>query len=102
MKKKVSKKAKRRFLLLSSCLVFTISFFVRAIFHDWVQIVENKQQLTTLTSQYTSLLNEEESLTSEVTKLHDIDYVARYAREKYMYSLPNEIIIKIPNSTKNN
>ena len=31
----------------------------------------------------------------EVTKLHDDDYVARYAREKYMYSLPGEFIIKI-------
>ena len=33
---------------------------------------------------------------SEVNKLQDDDYVARYAREKYMYSLPDEVIIRIP------
>ena len=99
MKKRVSTKAKRRFCALSCLLVFVISFFVGTIFQDWVQIVKNKQQLLSLTSQYEDLLSKEESLKSEVTKLHDTDYVARYAREKYMYSLPNEIIIKIPNSS---
>ena len=67
-----------------------------SIFRDWLQIVDNKQQIASLTSYYDDLLKEEESLTSEVTKLHDPDYVARYAREKYMYSLPGEFIIKIP------
>lgn len=99
MKRRVSAKAKRRLCFLSCLLVLVISFFVGTIFQDWVQIVSNKQELLSLQTKYEDLLSEEESLTSEVTKLHDIDYVARYAREKYMYSLPNEIIIKIPNST---
>lgn len=99
MKRRVSTKAKRRLCFLSGLLVLVISFFVGTIFQDWVQIVSNKQELLSLQTKYETLLSEEESLTSEVTKLHDIDYVARYAREKYMYSLPNEIIIKIPNST---
>lgn len=97
MKRRVSTKAKRRLCALSCLLVLVISFFVGTIFQDWVQIVSNKQQYATLNSKYEKLLAEEESLNSEVTKLHDSDYVARYAREKYMYSLPNEIIIKIPN-----
>lgn len=67
-----------------------------SIFRDWLQIMQNKQQIASLTSYYDDLLKEEESLTSEVTKLHDPDYVARYAREKYMYSLPGEFIIKLP------
>lgn len=58
--------------------------------------MNNKQQIASLTSYYDELLEEEASLTSEVTKLHDEDYIARYAREKYMYSLPGEFIIKIP------
>ncbi|MCI8575356.1 MAG: septum formation initiator family protein [Bacilli bacterium] len=100
MKKRVSSKVKRRLCLLSGVLVVVISIFVGAIFQDWVQIVQNKTLLVDLNKEYNTLLSEEESLNSEVTKLHDMDYVARYAREKYMYSLPNEIIIKIPNSTK--
>ena len=100
MKKRVSLKVKRRLCLLSCVLVAVISLCGGAIFQDWIQIVQNKTLLTDLNIQYNHLLSQEESLNSEVTKLHDMDYVARYAREKYMYSLPNEIIIKIPNSTK--
>lgn len=101
MKRRVSTntKAKRRLFALTGVLVLVISFFVGTIFQDWVQIVENKRQLFALNNKYDDLLSDWESLNSEVVKLHDSDYVARYAREKYMYSLPNEIIIKIPNST---
>ena len=99
MKKRVSTKAKRRLFALTGFLVLVISFFVGTIFQDWVQIVENKRQLFNLNDKYDELLSDWESLNSEVVKLHDSDYVARYAREKYMYSLPNEIIIKIPNSS---
>ncbi len=98
-KKRVPSKAKRRLCFLSCFLVLVIGLFVGTIFQDWVQIVENKTLLADLSGKYDDLLDEEESLTSEVTKLHDIDYVARYAREKYMYSLPNEIIIKLPGET---
>ena len=98
MKKRVSSKVKRRLCFLSCILITVFSLFVGAIFQDWVQIIQNKKMLADLTIQYDNLLDQEESLNYEVTKLHDIDYVARYAREKYMYSLPNEIIIKIPNS----
>lgn len=99
MKKRVSrKKMKRRLCVFSCFLVLVLGVFMGTIFQDWIQIVENKSLLAELNEKYTSLLEQEESLNSEVTKLHDVDYVARYAREKYMYSLPNEIIIKIPKS----
>ncbi len=96
MKKQKRSKMKLRICILSCLFVGIISMFVGTVFQDWVQIVANKSLLAELNAQYDDLLDEEESLTSEVTKLHDIDYVARYAREKYMYSLPNEIIIKLP------
>ena len=40
-------------------------------------------------------LEEEETLKSEIVKLQDDEYIARYAREKYLYSKDGEIIIKI-------
>ncbi len=73
-----------------------IFLFVGSIFQDWMQITSNKQEIASLNSYYSDLLEEAESLTSEVTKLHDTEYIARYAREKYMYSLPGEFIIKLP------
>lgn len=94
--KKKSSKAKKRFLVLSVFFVGVVSLSVASIFKDWLEIMNNKQQIASLTSYYDELLEEEASLTSEVTKLHDEDYIARYAREKYMYSLPGEFIIKIP------
>lgn len=94
--KKVSFKAKRRFCILSICFVAILAFFVASIFQDWLKIVHNKQEIASMSQYYVDLLEDEESLMSEVTKLHDSDYIARYAREKYMYSLPGEIIIKMP------
>ena len=96
MKKKGSKKARKRFVVLSIVFLGIVGFSLASVFQYWMQIVDNKQQIASLTAYYNELLDEEESLTSEVTKLHDSDYVARYAREKYMYSLPGEYIIKVP------
>lgn len=100
MKKKGSKKARKRFIVLSIVFLCIVSFSFASVFRDWMQIMDNKQQIASLTIYYNELLDEEESLTSEVTKLHDSDYVARYAREKYMYSLPGEYIIKVPDENR--
>ena len=44
-----------------------------------------------------ALLKEEEKiLESDIQKLEDPSYVARYAREKYLYSKDGEIIIRMP------
>ena len=89
-------KRKSRFVFLLVCVIAILVVFVGTIFKDWLKIVDNKQAIAKMSVQYEELLEEEESLTSEVTKLHDSDYIARYARERYMYSLPGEIIIKMP------
>ena len=40
-------------------------------------------------------MDNEKSLQSEVAKLKDPDYVARYAKEKYLYSSDGETIIRM-------
>ena len=97
MKKVGLRKAKKRFFLLSILFIGIVCFSFASIFGDWLQIMSNKEELASLDAYYHDLLQTEESLTSEVTKLHDKEYVARYARERYMYSLPGEYIIKLPN-----
>lgn len=96
MKKQTLSKVKRRFFVLTFALVLVVSLSILQIFKDWLSIASNKSEIASLNAYYDELLAEEESLNSEVTKLHDKDYVARYAREKYMYSLPGEYIIKMP------
>lgn len=98
MKKKITKKVKRRLFLQTFCLFFLIGAFIFSVFSDWTKILQNKRKINNLNTKYTTILEEEEALNSEITNLQDPDYVARYAREKYMYSLPDEVIIRIPES----
>jgi len=63
--------------------------------NDWTIILQNNQLIEQLNSEYESLLDMEEKLKSEVTKLQDEDYVARYAKEKYLYSSYGETIIRM-------
>lgn len=94
--KKVSKKAKRRVTILTVLLIGLIVGFGASFFSNWATILENKKEASKLNSEYKDLLEKETALKSEVTKLQDPDYVARYAREKYLYSKNGEIIIRIP------
>ncbi len=96
--KKITKFAKRRLIFLSCAILFLVGTIIVSVFNDFCQILKNKNELALLSDKYNTLLHEEESLQSEITKLQDSDYVARYAREKFLYSLPNEVIIRLPNS----
>lgn len=96
--KKVSKKAKRRMGILTCLLITVIVVLGTSFFSNWSSIIQNKKQVNILNNQYNELLDEESSLRSEVVKLQDPDYVARYAREKYLYSKSGEIIIRIPDA----
>lgn len=96
MKKKVKNKTRFRLKLLSFIIILLVGTIITSVYKDLMQVLNNKNEIALLTNKYNSLLHEEESLQSEITKLQDNDYVARYAREKYLYTLPNEIIIKLP------
>ena len=72
-----------------------MTFLVSTVFTDWVKIIENKKETTELNTYYEELLEEQDSLKSEVVKLQDPEYVARYAREKYLYTKDGETILKI-------
>jgi cell division protein DivIC len=69
--------------------------FISNIWKYSVQILKNIETKKELDATYKEKLKEEEKLQSEIIKLQDPDYVARYAREKYLYSKDGEIIIKI-------
>lgn len=96
MKKRITKKTKRRLTFLSGIILLLVGVIISSVFKDLVQVLKNKNEIAILTDKYNTLLHEEEALQSEITKLQDSEYVARYAREKYLYSKPNEIIIKLP------
>lgn len=93
--KRASKKDKRRIFVLILFLIPLLVFFVANMFSYWSQIYKNIKEKEKLEVTYKNVLEKEQSLKTEITKLQDPDYVARYAREKYLYSKDGEIIIKI-------
>lgn len=95
MKARMSKKSKRRLILICFLMIICVFVIASSVLKDLLTVMENKKKVVALNSKYNDLLKEEKELKSEVTKLKDPEYVARYARETYYYSLPGEVIIKM-------
>lgn len=93
--KKVTKKDKRRITVLLCIFVPLLAVFVSNMFSYWSSIFTNIKEKKELDQEYISILEREELLKSEIEKLQDEEYIARYAREKYLYSKNGEIIIKM-------
>ena len=98
--KKVKNHDSKRIIFLLCSVVVFIVILISTVFSDWTKIASNKSNTKELQHYYVELQEEEASLNSEVIKLQDADYVARYAREKYMYTKEGETILKIVESVK--
>ena len=94
-KMKKTRKEKNRLITISLIIMFMLVSLVTSVASDWTKILENKSKIESLNVKYNTLLSDEEKLVSEVTKLQDTDYIARYAKEKYMYSADGETIIRM-------
>ena len=95
-KNKTKMKARRRMLFLgltSIAIIFVMTF---TIGRYWVEIFDKYQEKKMLEEELLSLKEKAEELKVDANKLQNPDYVARYAREKYLYSKDGEIIIRIP------
>lgn len=92
---KKTKKEKMRLVIITFLIGFLIFSLVSSVSKDWTTILAKKNEIKELSKEYDKLLLEEDQLKSEVTKLQDSDYVARYAKEKYMYSSFGETIIRM-------
>ena len=90
-----TKKEKKRLFFISFIIVGLVFLLGFSVYKDFIIISKNKNQTAKLTKEYENLLDEKKSLTSQVTKMQDPDYLARYAKEKYLYSKEDEVIIRI-------
>ena len=95
-KRKCSKKTKSRIFLSFIIFGAVICSLSYNFFTNISKIVEIKQEKRDLNNKLVNLKEEEETLNSDIKRLEDPDYVARYAREKYLYSKEGELIIRIP------
>ncbi|MCI8498537.1 MAG: hypothetical protein HFG33_03970 [Bacilli bacterium] len=92
---KRTKKEKRRLRMYLFTIVALLSFFGYKMYYYWPRIFTNYKDKVELENQYMTLLEEEETLSGNILKLQDPDYIARFAREKYLYSKNGELIIRI-------
>ena len=93
---KTSEKAKLRIRIYLTVIALLLGFFGYKMYYYWPKIYSNYQEKRVLEAKYNDLLEEEDTLSGDIVKLQDPEYVARYAREKYLYSKNGEIIIRIP------
>lgn len=77
----------------SIAIIITMTFTIGKY---WVEIYDKYKEKQELEEKLAELQAEEKALQLDADKLQDPDYVARYAREKYLYSKDGEFIIKIP------
>ena len=95
-KKKNVKKAKIRILLFFVVFGSITVYLSYNFFSNVSKIMDIKKEKQALEDKLVNLQSKEEELNSDIKKLEDPEYVARYAREKYMYSKDGELIIRIP------
>ncbi len=95
MSRKLTKKSKRRVLLISVITITLISLILVNLFSVWKQLLVKRNEKVFYAAELKKLEEEEAYLKVEAEKLQDPDYVARFAREQYLYSKDGELNIRI-------
>ena len=100
--KKPKNNSNHIFILIVAIISMTVFMFI-TLSGVVVQIYDKNKEASELEDKLADLKDNEEKLESEINRLQDPEYLARYAREKYFYSKENELIIRIPEKeeTKN-
>lgn len=101
MARRKNKKSKRRLAIFGtvSLIIIVYSIFNLCYYSYKIAVLEKTKK--DLQQQLTNLQEQEETLTTDIQKLKDPEYIAKYARENYMYSRDGEYILKIEDEEKN-
>lgn len=100
VKKRVTKASKRRLLFFGTISIGIIIYFVFSVSYYTMNIYHLQKEEKKLTQNLNSLKYDEKNLKTEIEKLKDPEYLARYARENYLYSKDGEIVIKLQKEEK--
>lgn len=91
--------AKTRLMVFGTLSVIFLFSFAFSLIKYSANLYGLTREKDKLAAQYLELQEEEDDLKIEITKLRDPEYLAKFARENYLYSKEGELIIKI-NETK--
>ncbi|HHU54803.1 MAG TPA: septum formation initiator family protein [Mollicutes bacterium] len=94
-KRKMSKASKRRIIIFGGLSILVIVYFFITSFQYIININKLGREEKRLANELLALKSKESNLKNEIQKLKDPDYIARYARENYLYSKDGEYVIRI-------
>lgn len=97
-KKRIPKASKKRLIFFGTVSIIIIIYFFVSLGYYLYGIYSRTQEEAGYKAELSDLKKEEKILTTEIEKLQNEDYIARYAREKYSYSKDGEYILKINNN----
>ena len=97
MAKKKRKASKRKIRFFFAFLIFSVITLVLGynLFSNIMSINKMKVEKKELKEKIVSLKEEKKVLESDIKKLQDSDYIAKYVREKYFYSKDGELILRM-------
>ena len=90
------KQVKRNFFIISLIYLVLGFLLMQTVVKTAYELYTKTKEKKEFEEELSILKDKEEELKGQVNKLQDPDYIARYAREKYLYSKDGEIIIRIP------
>ena len=94
-KKKITKKAKRRLVIFAPIAIFIIGYSIFTLVTTTINLYNLNKEEKELNTKLTNLKSDAKSLKNEINKLQDKEYIARYARENYLYTKNGEYVIKL-------
>ena len=94
-KRKMSLVAKIRVFFTVIIILVVVSMLGYNCVCNVLKIIDMKNQKVNLQEKIVKLDEEKEELELDIRKLEDPDYIAKYVREKYLYSKDGEIILRL-------
>jgi len=101
MARKTTKAIKRRLVITVPVTLLVRIFAIVTTVIELNKIKNYKEEEKKLIEELEMLKSDAESLNIEITKLSSPDYIARYAREKYLYTKDGETVVIVDVATKN-
>ncbi len=95
--KKKKNRLKSKIRIFISLIVFgsiTASLIYNCAYNV-IKIFELKEEEHKLKQEQVTLDSEHEDLEKDIKRLNDKEYIAKYVREKYLYSKDGELILRI-------
>lgn len=96
-KKKRRKASRSKIRIFISLIVFgsVVTALGCNCLNNVLRIQNMKEEKEDLQKKLVTLQEEKESLESDILRLEDPDYIAKYVREKYLYSKDGELILRL-------